>query len=473
MLLSVFVLRGADVSTFGAAGNGIVNDTAAVQSAINACGSNGTVTFTGGSYLVSGLALKSNCTLAGSGGAAIILATANSFIADISQLTNVRITGLTLNSNGLGGGIIAQGYAPAQNIQIDHCVFRNVPATAIFPANLSLVSTWGFVNSTIQNNTFANVAGGIWLTTVENTGILNNSFQNVTEGDAIYVAPNPASFPSGDNLVITGNAGSGLARIGIELFRPDPPNGSVLTAPVVQNNSFSNWTSPSGMGLSITHGDGAIVSGNKITNATGPWQNAGIEIIVAHAQVTNNVIAGNFTEGISIVGTSSPTVTGNIVSGAGDTGIILACDVARDRCSSTNSVISGNTVVEPQLIGIKLDNDWSNSLISRNTIVRTAGSWPADNTVIFAGIHQSPAPGPGVIDSNVVIQQGITWPGGFWFCGVDVNSSMPGSSITNNTVRSDTPYNFGSGLIDNTGSALTGWIVSGNTYQNLWMAVNW
>jgi parallel beta-helix repeat protein len=52
---------------------------------------------------------------------------------------------------------------------------------------------------------------------------------------------------------------------------------------------------------------------------------------------------------------------------------MFACDAARNRCSSTNSVVSNNTIVEPHFIGIKLDNDWSNSLISRNTIVSSAG----------------------------------------------------------------------------------------------------
>jgi hypothetical protein len=90
----------------------------------------------------------------------------------------------------------------------------------------------------------------------------------------------------------------------------------------------------------------------------------------------------------------------------------------------------------------------------------------------FSGIHQSPAPGPGVIDSNVVVQASTTKPDGFWFCGVRVNSPMPGSSITNNTIRSHTPFPFGSGLIDNTGFALTGWTVSGNNYLNLWHQIN-
>jgi polygalacturonase len=73
-----------DARSFGAAGNGISNDTAPVQNAINACPNGGTVTFSAGNYLVSGLFLKSNCTYAGSGNATVTLASANQFILDIS-----------------------------------------------------------------------------------------------------------------------------------------------------------------------------------------------------------------------------------------------------------------------------------------------------------------------------------------------------------------------------------------------------
>ena len=90
----------------------------------------------------------------------------------------------------------------------------------------------------------------------------------------------------------------------------------------------------------------------------------------------------------------------------------------------------------------------------------------------FSGIHQSPAPGPGVIDSNAIIQDGTVWPDGFWFGGVRLNSSMPGSSVTNNSVRSLTTVPFGSGILDNTGSARTGWTIKGNYFINTYHDVN-
>jgi parallel beta-helix repeat protein len=460
-----------DVRAFGAIGDGIADDTAAIQNTVNACPYMGAVIFPGGNYSVRGITLKSDCIYIGMGNVNLVLSVANGFILDISERADIYIANLGLDGNRLGGGILAQGYAPARMIVIDNCDFRNVPAAAVFPANEAITSTWGLVDSTIQNCRFNNVGGGISLTTVQNLSVINNSFLNVILHDAIYIAPSPAPFASGDNVRIVGNTGSNIARIGIELFRPDPSNGSVMTAPLIANNSFSNWTGVEGMGISVTVGDGAVIRGNTVFNA-GPVQPTGIEVIVANAQVQDNSITGQFSGGIAVVGTAAPNITGNMINAVADTGIILGCDNARKRCASRNSVISGNTIVNARLAGIRLDNDWSDSIISGNTVTRTAGFWPDDNQIDFSGIHQSPAPGPGIIDSNTIVQDSATWPAGFWFSGIRLNSSMAGSSITNNMVRSATGVPFGSGLIDNTGSAMAGWNIAGNIYINTAHDVN-
>lgn len=474
VLTSSVALASNDVRAFGAAGNGFTDDTQAIQNAINACPSNGTVTFPQGNYLVRGLYLRSQCTYSGLGTTTLTLSEQNRFIFEISEQQNIHITGIALDGNSKGGAIIAQGNGPARGIQIDNCEFRNVVSAAYYPANLALVSLWGLIDSTIQNNRFINIAGGIWLTTVQNVSILNNSFVDVTQNDAIYIAPNPVPFQSGDNLRIAGNTGSHITNMGIEIFRPDPSNGSVLTAPIIENNVFSDWIGhgPNGMGMSITHGDGAIIRGNRLNNSNGPSQLIGIELIVTNAQVYGNVVSGAFYFGVVVDGKPANNISGNTITGALDTGILLACNNNLGRCDSQHSVISNNTIHNPRLFGIKLDNNWSDSQISRNTIVRTAGQYPDDNNILFSGISQSPAPGPGYIDSNTIVQDATSPTPGFWFCGIRVNSQMPGSTITNNTVRSQSSYGFGSGLIDNTGNATQGWIISGNTYLNVYHAIN-
>ncbi len=444
-----------------------LDDTQAIQQAIDACVPGDTVQFQPGTYLVRELTLRSNCSYEGMPGTTLVLATPNRFIFNISERSDIRIAGLTFDGNGIGGAIVAENYGPSARILIENCNFRNISAAAAYPANLTIVSTWGLIDSTIQNNHFENVSGGISLTTVQNVNLLSNSFVRVTQSDAIFVAPNPVSFPSGDNLRIVGNTGSRIQNIAIEIFQPSPPNGSSLNAPLIENNSFSEFTGTNGMGLSITHGNGAVIRGNRIDNLNGAMQAIGIEVIVDGAQVQNNVVSGAFAYGIAVQGTSNPTLIGNTVIGSGDTGIGLTCSNQYGRCASRNAVITKNAIKNARLVGIKLDNDWSGGLVSQNTITRTAGAWPDDASLLFSGVHQSPAPGPGTIDSNTIIQDAMDIVEGFWFCGVRINSQMPGSTIRNNVVRSLSDRPFGAGLIDNTGHATDGWAISGNQFFNV------
>lgn len=461
-----------DVGNFGAVGNGVADDTAAIQRAMDTCSVNDTLYFGPGNYLVRGVFPKGNCNYVGTGSTTLTLLTRNRFIFDISERSWIRITGIRFNANERGGAVIAQGAAPVSHIHIDNCEFRNVVSSSVYPANLTVVSTWGIIDSRIENNRFFNISGGIWLTTVQNVEILNNSFVDITQSNAVYVAPNAVSFQSGDNLRIAGNTGTNITGIAIELFRPDHGNGSRLVAPVIENNTFSNWTSPGPFGLSITHGDGAIVRNNRLNNATGVMQDIGIELIAANAQLEGNIITGGFYNGISVQGAAAPIIRGNTITGMADIGILLACDNGHGRCASRGSLIANNLVTNAHHVGIKLDNDWSNSTITRNTIIRTAGYWPDDSRVFFSGIHQSPAPGPGIIDANWIIQDSPNWPAGFWFAGIRINSQMSGSQVTNNVVGSSAVSPFGSGLIDNTGDATRGWVIGGNAFLNVLNQVN-
>src|SRR6478609_8767921 len=127
------------------------DDTAAFQQAIDSCSPGGTVFFPSGITVVGELRLRSNCNYAGMPGATLVLSTYNRFIFNISERSDIHIGGLTFDGNGIGGAIIAENLAPASRIAIEDCTFRNVSAAAVYPANLTIVSTWGLVDSTIQN----------------------------------------------------------------------------------------------------------------------------------------------------------------------------------------------------------------------------------------------------------------------------------------------------------------------------------
>jgi parallel beta-helix repeat protein len=415
------------------------DDTAGLQRAINGCHAAGSVRLEPREYRVRPLMLKSDCTYTGvPGKTLLILMAPNQFIFDASQRKGIHIADIGFDGAGIGGAIVARGDGPTFQLTVERCSFTGISSAAAFPANLAIFSSWALMDSSFRNNRFTNVAGGLWLTTIQNVSIEDNTFDRVTQGNAIFIAPNPVPFPNGQHLRIAGNKGSELARMGVEIFRPDPTNGSTLEAPVIENNEFSAWTSPKdGFGLSITHGDGAIIRNNVIRNAGRAQQYLGIEVIVTNARVEGNRIEGGFAYGIAVQGTASPTIIGNRIEGAYEAGIILACDNGRHRCASHDSTISNNSIVNARHSGIELGDDWAGSKIINNTISRAGGFWPDDNSILFAGIHQTAASGPGVIESNTIEQNAATPPKGFNFCGVQVNSSVAGSVIRNNTVRSD------------------------------------
>lgn len=405
------------------AGPVLADDTARLQGMINRCRTGGEVSFPAGEYMVSKLQLKPDCTYRGTAGkTALKLRDKNSFIADVSERSGISISGLTFDANSMGGAIIAQGYAPVRNIHIDNCDFTNVVSASAYPANLTIFSSWGIIDSSFTNNRFSNVSGGISLTTVQNVSITGNTFSNVTQSDAIFIAPNPVSFPSGEKLRITGNTVSGVAKIGIEIFRPDPTNGSILNQPLIEGNNISRLVAGNaeGMGLSITHGEGAIIRNNTVDNTAGvPQENGiGIEVIVRNAQVTQNTIRGGVGFGIAVQGTPGAVIAFNTITGTRKDGILFACDNGRHRCSSTGSVVENNTIRDARVNGIRFDNDWSQSRVRNNVITRAAGAWPDDANAGFTGIR-APAPRlPSDLSANrITLAPGA--PAGFHFRDID------------------------------------------------------
>jgi parallel beta-helix repeat protein len=446
-----------------------IDDSAAVRRMIDRCRPNGIVRLEARTYVVTPLILKAGCTYEGVPGKTVLkLATPNQFIFDVSERKGIRISGIRFDGGGIGGAIAARGNGPTSGLIVDNCTFTGVSSVAIFPANLAVFSSWALIDSAFRKNTFTDVSGGMWITTVQNLSIQDNTFHRVTQGNAIYIAPNPVPFTSGQNLRIIGNHGSELARMGVEIFRPDPTNGSTLIAPVIENNVFTDWTSPrDGMGLSITHGDGAIVRNNVVRNAGRAQQYLGIEVIVQNALVEGNRIEGGFAYGIAVQGTAAPRLINNQIEAASDTGIILACDNGRHRCASHNALVQNNSIVNARRAGISLDNDWSGSKIIGNTITRAGGFWPDDASIYFAGITHAPANGSGTIESNTIDQTAPTPPGGFAFCGVRVTAPVPGSVIRYNVIRSESKAPIGAGVVDTTGSATAKWNIDNNRFVNL------
>jgi parallel beta-helix repeat protein len=120
----------ANVLDFGAVGDGVTNDTAAIQAAINAA--NG-VFFPSGDYLVNAqIDLKSDLLLFGEGGSKIVLAAGvTPYVLRGSATNNVTIRDLEIEGNG-ASGFSTVYITSATNVTVDNCKITKSGSNALF-----------------------------------------------------------------------------------------------------------------------------------------------------------------------------------------------------------------------------------------------------------------------------------------------------------------------------------------------------
>lgn len=324
-----------NVKTFGAKGDGIANDTAAVEAAIReASRKSGTVYFPAGTYLVANARLLGNVTIKGAGEKSIlklpdktavapnrdqpgcILTNAKDHLefADGRQrmkdpnnsrylVRNITITDLSFdgnkvhndeegihgNSAALGGSI---GLFNARNVVIERCRFLNSRLDGI---HIGYSEQGGTDDSVVRDCYFeGNDRCGIAQVTGKNNLFERNLFKRTGKAIAIDIEANldgevnsghrilnnriegvvqlaSRLFPDQRNLLVEGNIIMGNASGGI-MVDPDVCPGSII-----RNNKVVGQGIGSGIGLRLSRGnDHAPVEivGNTVTNfVTGiGWQ---------------------------------------------------------------------------------------------------------------------------------------------------------------------------------------------------------
>jgi Pectate lyase superfamily protein len=344
VLLSFPAAYGQGVLNFGAKGDGVTDDTAALQNAITST-SSGTLNFPAGTYVVSTtLNLLSNVTYSSSSGARLVTSNgAPIFALPGANPSGITITGLTFD----GGGVTAQGGA-ASNIKITGNTFQNITASSGNWTYRSAIFASGFRNSSIDHNSFKNVRpggstrpdgtiasieqvnAGIETFGLDATSIDHNTFDLVGEGIRVCFSQ---SYQS-NNVYIGYNAMKGIHRMGIEIqgaigcgASQPAINGPDTNNIVIENNTITDFDDPfwDSFGISYANpapygGDGGIIRNNTIVvGETFYWQQqgpsgnyaAGIEAAGASLQVYNNVTAGYAEQGITIDGAPNAQIHDN------------------------------------------------------------------------------------------------------------------------------------------------------------------
>jgi parallel beta-helix repeat protein len=362
------------VANFGAVGNGTTDDTAAIQSAINALGNNGVLQFQAGkTYAVSGTGLL----ISGLTNACIdfnncgIKALANSLQVTGNYLTCVRLKNCircVIKHGSFDGG----GYSGAF-IGLDTCtdtlVLGNVSTNAAGGGG-QFVSIAGLRNIWESNealNSAASPIRGFWLGGTNagqgetdlivrfNKAIRNGATGFSVGGDGLQVIGNFAAqngwsgggaginCGGGTNHVVMGNVSR---ENGFHGYQTDNAGGTLVGCVLSGNLFYGNTHS----GIYVANGINFAISGNVVSgNATGGTFDPEIDILNCQAvSITGNTISMPASAINTAIGVGLPSVcadvaiVGNVVRNASNSGwgILL---YAQGPASSLQGVtVTGN-----------------------------------------------------------------------------------------------------------------------------------
>ncbi|HEU4952275.1 MAG TPA: right-handed parallel beta-helix repeat-containing protein [Holophagaceae bacterium] len=314
---------------YGAKGDGVTDDTAAIQKAINAIGgTGGTVAIPDGTYLIDALIslqLKSDMTLSLSSGAvlkAIPNGADNYTIVRVSGVSRVNILGGTL----LGDRSAHTGTTGQQGMGLR--ITGNASQIAV--AGVTAKECWGdgFMVADAANVSLCHVTAdhnrrqGLSITGGQNVAVKDSTFKNSAGSipeDGIDIEPNAGQTVS--NVHITGCTLSGNAGDGIEDGVPGAYTGQAfiryvtIDGNLITGNGVNTLHAGPRSGIECSNTSGHTFQNNTIQNTVG----YGIYLRdgATGITVTGNTITNNSLNGILQYKATNNTLTNNTLSGNG------------------------------------------------------------------------------------------------------------------------------------------------------------
>lgn len=395
-----------NVRDYGARGNGIHDDTDAIQRALDAAADSGggRVYFPRGTYMVNPtrtLHVSSNTVMYGEGARSVIKASKTDFGWEMVRVTGSKIemNQLTLDGNNQVNRVLVIS-GGSQNILMSEIVVANAthskdPSSDYYTGVVSGIVVYGDTqNITIDKVEVKNiqaihlseggmVARGIYLTTTWNSN--EAPAQDVTISDSYIHHIGPAD--DGDGLYVEDPA-------------MDQGEGTDTNVQIV-NNRF-NYCAKRAIKI---YADGVSVADNHIQNS---YLNNNY-----YQGVNKGQLAPDMYSAISVYG-SNNTVSGNVIEGKGSFyGAIevSAGEVVRKISVKNNKIVMGSSSNIQGTTSIRLGNIADFTIANNNLRHGERGIWTWQNAQ------------NGVIASNTIVMK----QGG----GIDLTTYLSGYVVEN------------------------------------------
>jgi|GEM_PF-637203 len=402
------VVQGVSVKDFGAKGDGVTNDTAAIQKAINEASSkNVTLTIPAGTYVVaSQLEVKNNTRISGYG-ATLYMAPQQSAVANIlwsnpdAYITNVTLEGLTLQSQNTIAGTEYYANSMISNVQgmffqgISNLTIKDVSMDSMY-VGLKMGQSGSTRNQGITVSNLKidrtgmpiQVSGTNDLTMIDS--ILNANSGGTKWLHAAYIRGDNSNFLF-RNVEFNNAPGGGIAVAGNEKF-PTPPDHIVFENCRVKNSVVGMHINTGANNVTIK---GLTITGSGLGFKIADANNLSIADVNISGAIPTTTDIGAFSIGnsyqssISNVTVDSAGMAGALfwfigevkdtnISGMNVTNVDKIPLISANSASKTTNVVVENSSFKYKSIdkyGIGFRGVGSQAVLRNNTFTNTGAAY--------------------------------------------------------------------------------------------------